>query len=676
MRSTHPTKPAVGLLALLLSLLALAGCRDVPVDDFEYEGGTAPEPTGVVQGTVLYSGPPPICQTDEDGNVVPVGNVILTLFEFDNPPPPAGSASSAANLHTIPGISFFEAADCLPADPTPEDFAFITRTAEFTWPELPLGGAYQIRGFFDYDGNFNPFFSVTNIPTAGDIGGGAFVDPQATLREYRRIAFESEELRPNGQVINGVSVALGAPVNTERPVFYLTSDDWLDSAGTLPTTTDLVARENAILDATGTTLHLYDAEKDGAAFDALAAAFAAAGMPVTQADGSYDPRGFRIGDLDGDDVSHAWYVRPVDADGDGAQDLHPTLGSAGVNWLTPIVIMQRIRSAAETEAGIPSVLMVPTVSNVAFLLQGKRVYDDEIAIGVPPISAVQLNPADARCQIPFIPSGNTTRIYERITVECQEVPTGLYGVNALQGLAGARQIGGAPGAEPMCTPPDSFPDGTPIPEFLAEDGCFDYPELPPETARQLERCNGDNRCAINASFTGTGYDLEGGTYSSQNWGVPNALGDPSQIPDVTGTADALTPAGQILFAQQGLGGAFAVTDSDGASIDGGADCSMALDDDDESPTFGTVRAVNYRVFSEYFEARTDLDEAGKESARQDLQDLCCEPVAHLCGIPLCPLVAPPTHPDAQVRAGITSVEGGVPNCVPFEIPDFCCPGIP
>ena len=53
MRSTHPTKPAVGLLALLLSLLALAGCRDVPVDDFEYEGGTAPEPTGVVQGTVL-----------------------------------------------------------------------------------------------------------------------------------------------------------------------------------------------------------------------------------------------------------------------------------------------------------------------------------------------------------------------------------------------------------------------------------------------------------------------------------------------------------------------------------------------------------------------------------------------------------------------------------------------
>ena len=122
--------------------------------------------------------------------------------------------------------------------------------------------------------------------------------------------------------------------------------------------------------------------------------------------------------------------------------------------------------------------------------------------------------------------------------------------------------------------------------------------------------------------------------------------------------------------------AFAVTDSDGASIDGGADCSMALDDDDESPTFGTVRAVNYRVFSEYFEGRTDLDEAGKESARQDLQDLCCEPVAHLCGIPLCPLAAPPTHPDAQVRAGITSVEGGVPNCVPFEIPDFCCPGIP
>ncbi|NIR36808.1 MAG: hypothetical protein GWN07_12740, partial [Actinobacteria bacterium] len=58
---------------------------------------------------------------------------------------------------------------------------------------------------YDYDGNFNPFFSVSNLPTQGDIAGGAFVDPNAELREFRRLSFDSEEEAPNGQVVNGVS---------------------------------------------------------------------------------------------------------------------------------------------------------------------------------------------------------------------------------------------------------------------------------------------------------------------------------------------------------------------------------------------------------------------------------------------------------------------------------------
>jgi len=55
-----------------------------------------------------------------------------------------------------------------------------------------------------------------------------------------------------------------------------------------------------------------------------------------------------------------------------------------------------------------------------------------------------------------------------------------------------------------------------------------------------------------------------------------------------------------------------------------------------------------------------------------LQCDCCRPVRHLCDIPLCELVPSVANPGSMVRGSPTTVDGNVPNCVPFEIPDICC----
>ncbi|NIR36809.1 MAG: hypothetical protein GWO22_12725, partial [Actinobacteria bacterium] len=286
--------------------------------------------------------------------------------------------------------------------------------------------------------------------------------------------------------------------------------DPLDSAATLPLVADSVMRENMLFAQTNTFLNLYDPSHGGeeaTAFDFLSQAFADAGMPLDQ------PEGFTIGDL-ASNYPHAWYVREVDADGDGMGDLHPILGAAEppVRWLTPIILMVRAQTPLEEEAGIPGVAMVPTVSNVDYLFGGRQVYDDRIKVAVPPIAAVTLNPADSRCQIPYIPPGNTTSIYERITVECQEVPSGDYAVNAVHGLAGARPVGASGGEAEwrMCTPEDfGTDDASP---FLAEDGCFDFPQTPPDSGR-IESCNTDNLCAVPPFRSPDGWELEGGSLS-------------------------------------------------------------------------------------------------------------------------------------------------------------------
>src|SRR5512134_3849747 len=90
----------VRLLAALLGC-GLGACTQPSQDDFRSEGGIAPDPVGVIEGSVVYVGPPPTCDMDGDDPTRVRGRVILTLFEYDNPPPPEGRARSAENLLVI-----------------------------------------------------------------------------------------------------------------------------------------------------------------------------------------------------------------------------------------------------------------------------------------------------------------------------------------------------------------------------------------------------------------------------------------------------------------------------------------------------------------------------------------------------------------------------------------------
>ncbi|MEC9465280.1 MAG: hypothetical protein VX834_05830, partial [Myxococcota bacterium] len=182
-------------IAIISALLV--GCEEPPV--IPHEG--APEPTGVIEGTVFYVGTAPDC----DSAGVPTGRIILTLFGFDNPPPPSGSATSVSNVLTAQAAELFSSADC-------NNTATIHRSMPFVWPNIPLSTAagtevaYQVRGFYDRDEDFKPFYSIHNQPTAGDVLGGAFVDPSATELRYAPITFGSVVNNPLGQVVRNITV--------------------------------------------------------------------------------------------------------------------------------------------------------------------------------------------------------------------------------------------------------------------------------------------------------------------------------------------------------------------------------------------------------------------------------------------------------------------------------------
>src|SRR5687768_15592119 len=107
MKTRIPPFPLAAPALLIALALGASGCDEPEADCFRSEGCAAPEPRGVITGTVLYVGPRPVCARDDAGELIePLhveGQVVLTLFEYDNPPPPTGSASSALNLLTVPG---------------------------------------------------------------------------------------------------------------------------------------------------------------------------------------------------------------------------------------------------------------------------------------------------------------------------------------------------------------------------------------------------------------------------------------------------------------------------------------------------------------------------------------------------------------------------------------------
>jgi len=677
MRRMH-TLHVLTLLSLLLGAALLSACTDPPVDSFRSEGGAAPDPTGVMEGTILYIGPKPTCHLDAaTGRRIPVGRAVLLLFAFNNPPPPEGAATTALNLLTVPGVNFFPAeSDCRSAD-SPD--AQIMRSAPFTWPEIELGHAghpadYQVRGFFDDDGDFNPFFSATNLPTAGDIGGGAVVDAQAAIPHFVRIAFANQEDSPNGDVQTGVAVTLGQPITTERPIFSLVSDP-LDAEATLPTTADKIVAEGELVALTHSHLHLMPRNTAGDPTETGSARC----VMLQETDGSCTSESCQMcmamaaGGIQAafdDVVKYAWYVRNIDGNGDGVADPHPILGAPPINipWQTPAVILQRAQSRIELEAGIPAVLMLPAVSQVETLFS-KVAYPD-LTIAIPPVAVVQTHPTDVSCRIPYIPPNNTTNFYEALTTDCQELPTGRYAVNVLHGIAGGVVLGNR---TQSCVPPAP----------MAANPC-------PGT----ESCV-DNVCTlISVLSPDTGHDIFGGLYSSQAWSIPNELGFMGD-----GVNPRLGPLQQIdspYWSSQGIPGMFIVQDPNpGATVgrsDGRGGCQQAVDPALIAAGMTVAEATRDIVYPDFSEFPIAADPAhgvaGVDRTPDQEREVCCAPIRHLCGVPLCAAgtihrdPADATSPSFNVRDTPTSVTATpmadgttrmVPNCVPFLMPAACCP---
>jgi hypothetical protein len=177
------------------------------------------------------------------------GRIVLLLFEYDNPPPPQGSATSAVSFQTLSAAQVFANAQRLP-DGT------VSATVPFMFPGIVKAGVYQIRAFYSRNeeviaelpngrvsipSGFHPLFSVRNLPVLGDVGGGAIEDPNASTPRFTRIEVGvrseangvlSYTLPEEGYLVQSVSVFIGRPFATDRPMFnVVTAERMVQRAG-------------------------------------------------------------------------------------------------------------------------------------------------------------------------------------------------------------------------------------------------------------------------------------------------------------------------------------------------------------------------------------------------------------------------------------------------------------
>jgi len=226
----RPRKRELGarMLAMVLGSLAFGACGD---PDIFLASDQVGQPSGALEGTVTYTGMLPCT---EGGHVLGAAN--LLVLDVRLLPPPEGVGRSAASFNVVSGDTLFASVrGALTFQPNgarwcPEaSVAPVTVSA--TWSVGPLaGGVYQVRGFYDRDGNFDPTFSISNLPTRGDVAGGAIENAAdvATGKapRYRRLELGEQsspgvwKVGPDGAKIGEVAVTLGLPLPTERPIFY------------------------------------------------------------------------------------------------------------------------------------------------------------------------------------------------------------------------------------------------------------------------------------------------------------------------------------------------------------------------------------------------------------------------------------------------------------------------
>jgi hypothetical protein len=215
-------------LAALSALAAGSACTD---PDVFLPSNQAGGPAGILSGGITYAGPLPCTEAQHI-----VGAAVLLVFDTRLLPPPEGLGTTATSLGIVAGDKLFAGVRgrltfekdgkrwCPAASAEP-----VTVAAD--WAVGPLdGGTFQVRGFYDLDGNFDPGFKIRNLPTKGDVGGGAIDNTADVLTGaapiYREISLGTEQsdgtrkIPASGSHIGGIAVTLGLTLPLERPVFY------------------------------------------------------------------------------------------------------------------------------------------------------------------------------------------------------------------------------------------------------------------------------------------------------------------------------------------------------------------------------------------------------------------------------------------------------------------------
>jgi hypothetical protein len=340
------------LLALALGAAAIGACDAldvfVPLPDF---GG----PAGVIEGGVTYTGPLPCT---EAGRVV--GAAALLAFDVKRLPPPEGLGTTPASLAIVMGETLFGGVKSqlvfnpggerwCPTSDTPP----VTVTAPFAAGPLP-GGVYQIRGFYDYDGDFDPVFSIATLPTRGDIGGGAIENAAEVLAgklpTYREVPLGDRQaddtfvIPDEGARVGGVAVTLALVLPFERPIFHVS--EVLDPTGANTDPARVVMPSDFQLDTFSASPA--DVGKTEASFLRLKLGAGVAEDEVTRAAAA--PFGLPVAPggpclVEGDEVSAPCFVYTrQDVNRDNIIDAEDVIPEGPVPSLYPLVILTKLAS--------------------------------------------------------------------------------------------------------------------------------------------------------------------------------------------------------------------------------------------------------------------------------------------------------------------------------------------
>jgi hypothetical protein len=300
-----------------------------------------------MSGTVSYMGPLPC---SKDGHVV--GNAILTLFNENALPPPTGLGLSAHRLVVVPGdVLFAGVAHMIPKNPSgdlecPPQGVNVQVSAP--WVIGPVDpGVYQIRAFFDYDGDWHAAFKFANMVTKGDIAGGAIANITEALAggpvKYQgiEVGHRAEDgslfIPEEGYVAQNVAVLLAAPVPINRPYFHVSAMRRGRDAAGVPEPIPYPTDEDIAMPA---DYHLYNAATT-AVSDSLYVLTFQSGLPEAEDLAARDrPFYFRLGD--------PFFMQRYDANRDGVIDTGDRvsgtalLGGAAVVALAPIISLTKL----------------------------------------------------------------------------------------------------------------------------------------------------------------------------------------------------------------------------------------------------------------------------------------------------------------------------------------------